>query len=78
MAVSSKTIKIFTLILALCGGTFGALVFFAYRNHFGFGTLGQVAFVSLGAILGFGGVWLCFWIGQNLFVESPQNESDAA
>jgi hypothetical protein len=69
MAADSKLVTILTYLFALCGGAVGALIFFAYRNHFGFAAFGQVAFVLLGAILGFGGVWLCFWIGQNLFVE---------
>lgn len=78
MAVSSKLTKILMLIFALCGGTFGALIIFANLKRFGFGTFGQIAIVSAGAIAGFGGIWLCYWIGQNLFVEVPENESDAA
>lgn len=78
MAVSSKLVKILMLIFAFCGGIFGALVIFVNLKRFHFGTLGQIAMVFAGAIAGFGFVLLCYWISRNLFVEVPENESDAA
>ena len=69
MAVSSKTMTVLTLICALCGGTIGGLFVLANLKRFDLGTFGQVAFVSLGAIIAFGTVWFFFWAGQNLFVE---------
>jgi hypothetical protein len=60
---------VLTFVLAVCGAIFGAFVAVKVSHHLQFNGGLHIAFVSLGAACGFGGVWLLYWISQNLFVE---------
>jgi hypothetical protein len=69
MAANSKITLILMLVLAVCGGIFGALIAVKFAQRMNVDGIGQVALVSLGAAVGFGVVMLFYWMGQNLFIE---------
>ena len=76
MATKSKATFILMLIVAVCGGVFGALMAVKFAQRMGIVEIKQVALVTLGAVGGFGIVWMFYWMAQNLFIEvSPEDKN---
>jgi hypothetical protein len=74
MAMSSKIIRVFVLVFALCGGILGAIVAIKVSHRLQWNANQQIVLVSLGAVGGFGVVWFFYWVAQNLFVEEPDDK----
>ena len=77
MAAKSKITLVLMLVLAVCGGIFGALIAVKFAHRMQADGIGQVALVSLGAAVGFGIVMLFYWIGQNLFIEVSAEDKNS-
>lgn len=75
MAANAKTVRILMLVLALCGGIFGAFVAVKVSHRLQLSATLQIGLVSLGAVCGCGTVWLFYWMAKNLFVEVPEENS---